>query len=277
MCRRVERYDASMKPDLRLGELAEPRTGSPLRLESGSLVSTQSGCEFPIHADWIDFLPEHDREGPQVMTALMHLPAVSAAYEQVLRPSVDRIRGGQRVDWRREISWATEELKEHRGVVADIACGSGRVGIAAARDTAFESLYCIDRSEPLLAQCVRRSEMSPLRCPVAILRADARRLPLADGSLDAAHIRLGASLWRAIESLVVELARVVKPGGEVLASSVSGRADLRGLAAQMIMARTAGISMPSPTRVRSLCENSGFYRINVERGAGMMRLRMLRS
>ncbi len=266
-----------MKPDLRLAELAEPRTGSPLELESGGLLSARSGRRFPLHADWIDFIPEHEREGPKVVTALMHLPAVSAAYEQVLRPSVDRIRVGQRVDWRQEMSWAVEALRGHVGVVADIACGSGAVGVAAARGADFERLYCVDRSEPLLAQCVRRSEMATLRCPVVLLRADARYLPLADSILDAAHVRIGASLWRAFDRLIAELARVVKTGGEVIASAASGKGDLRGLAARMIVARTAGISMPSPGRVRSLCEAAGFHGVEVERRSGTLRMRMIRS
>lgn len=266
-----------MKPDLRLGDLVEPRTGAALRLESGRLVSEQSGREFLVHADWVDFIPERDREGPQLVTALMHLPSVSAAYEEVVRPSVDRLRIGQRVDWRQEMAWAVEVLQAHRGVVADIACGSGAVGVRAARGDRFERLYCVDRSEPLLAQCVRRSEMARLGCPVVLLRADARYLPLADAILDAAHVRFGASLWRGAQQLMAELARVVKPGGEVVASAASGGGSLRGLAARTLMGRTAGFSLPSLERVRARCEGAGFGDVQVQRRAGMMRLRMIRS
>ena len=215
-----------MKPDLRLGDLVEPRTGAALRLESGRLVSEQSGREFLVHADWVDFIPERDREGPQLVTALMHLPSVSAAYEEVVRPSVDRLRIGQRVDWRQEMAWAVEVLQAHRGVVADIACGSGAVGVRAARGDRFERLYCVDRSEPLLAQCVRRSEMARLGCPVVLLRADARYLPLADAILDAAHVRFGASLWRGAQQLMAEWARGVQELAglrENSACSIQGR------------------------------------------------------
>ncbi|MGB1700207.1 MAG: class I SAM-dependent methyltransferase [Nannocystaceae bacterium] len=266
-----------MKPDLRLGELAEPNTGARLQCESDSLVPTHGGRRFPIHADWIDFLPERDGEGAQVMTALMHLPAVSSAYERVVRPSVDGIRVGQRVDWRREAAWAAEALCETRGVVADLACGSGFVGIRAAQEAAFEHLYCVDRAEPLLAHCVRRLEVTPPRCTVTLLRADTRALPLASRVLDAAHIRIGPSLWRGFDSLVHELARVIKPGGQLLASAAVGGGDLRGLAARMIVARTAGISMPSPARVEMVCETAGFAGVEVNHDSGVMTLRMSRT
>ncbi|MDP9180153.1 MAG: methyltransferase domain-containing protein [Chloroflexota bacterium] len=76
-----------------------------------------------------------------------------------------------------------------------------------------------------------------LRDLVALLRADGKRLPLRDASVDAAYC-IGAPSIVGLEPALAEMARVVRPGGHVIASDVVWRdkpgtlgADWRWLAA----------------------------------------------
>jgi SAM-dependent methyltransferase len=59
---------------------------------------------------------------------------------------------------------------------------------------------------------------------IAYLRADAARIPLADGSVDAATCYAALYLVNDARAVVAEIARVVRPGGRIaLLTSYSGR------------------------------------------------------
>ncbi|HEY8767155.1 MAG TPA: class I SAM-dependent methyltransferase [Dehalococcoidia bacterium] len=61
-----------------------------------------------------------------------------------------------------------------------------------------------------------------LRDLVSLLRADGKRLPLSDASVDAAYC-IGAPSIVGLEPALVEMSRVVRPGGHVIASDIVWR------------------------------------------------------
>jgi SAM-dependent methyltransferase len=94
--------------------------------------------------------------------------------------------------------------------VLDVGCGSG--GVAADLAGLAGNLVAVDAD----ATMARRSRAALPGVPV--LQADGRRLPFPDGAFDAAVCNL-VLLWSPQpEQVVAEMARVVRPGGVVLAS-----------------------------------------------------------
>jgi ubiquinone/menaquinone biosynthesis C-methylase UbiE len=94
--------------------------------------------------------------------------------------------------------------------VLEIGVGTGRIALPLA-----ERVGCVigvDRSAPMLAKLVEKR--GPL--PVELARADAKRLPFADGRFETAvavHVFHLIPGWRAV---LAELARVLRPDGLLL-------------------------------------------------------------
>ncbi|HUR60742.1 MAG TPA: methyltransferase domain-containing protein [Candidatus Thermoplasmatota archaeon] len=96
-------------------------------------------------------------------------------------------------------------------IVLDVGCGSGAV-TADLQEACGGRVVAVDVD----ASMARRTrEAAP---SAAVLRADGHRLPLRDGSVDAAACNLTLMWARDPVALVAEMARVVRPGGTVLAS-----------------------------------------------------------
>ncbi len=101
---------------------------------------------------------------------------------------------------------------ERASRVLDVGCGSGSVTADLAR-ACHGRVVAVD-ADPTM---VRRSRQR-LDGAATVVRADGRALPFADGSFDVAVCNL-VLLWSPEpERIVAEMARVVRPGGVVLAS-----------------------------------------------------------
>lgn len=97
--------------------------------------------------------------------------------------------------------------------VLDVGCGSGGVTADLAALAAEVVAVDVDRS---MARRARQALPAP--AAASVVQADGRALPFPDGSFDAAACNL-VLLWSPQpERLVAEMARVVRPGGTVLAT-----------------------------------------------------------
>ncbi|MGW2016634.1 class I SAM-dependent methyltransferase [Streptomyces sp. NPDC001927] len=108
-----------------------------------------------------------------------------------------------------------EQLGEARGRVVDIGCGNGKYVERIRRDRPDLDLLGLDIAPGILAGV-----------PGAVAVADATRLPLADGSVDAALALHMLYHVPDIPQAVRELGRVVAPGGMVVASTNGERDKL---------------------------------------------------
>ena len=230
-------------------EFVAPTSHEPLVRRGGALVGARPDRVYPIRADWIDFLPEQPPPGGNVLHALMHLPVMSSAYEQLRRAPLEGAAAGARARRRANATWAAEQLAAAGGVVADVACGTGQVGVASARRGGVARVLCIDRAEPMLAHCVRRLERAGPRSPVTLVRADARQLPLRPSSLDAAHVHIGPAMWRHGPAIFAELSRVVRARGQLFVTGAPRARVLDGRRPRMVLEWTAGLSAPTPGRI----------------------------
>ncbi|MFT9315738.1 MAG: class I SAM-dependent methyltransferase [Acetobacter orientalis] len=93
--------------------------------------------------------------------------------------------------------------------VLDVATGTGLVAREAARIAGARNVIGLDMSAGMLAQCRQN-------LPIALVQADAQRLPFADGSLD--FLSMGYALRHVsdLRKTFIAYRRALKPGGTVL-------------------------------------------------------------
>lgn len=122
---------------------------------------------------------------------------------------------------RRDVPFWTRVAKQARGRILELGCGTGRVSLPLVR--AGVSLVGIDRSQPMLAQALKRARRlrtssKPLRTKrLHLTRGDIRWLPFAPASFNLVIAPYGIlqSLLRDrdVKDTLTSVARVLKPGG----------------------------------------------------------------
>ncbi|HEV2780508.1 MAG TPA: class I SAM-dependent methyltransferase [Actinophytocola sp.] len=103
------------------------------------------------------------------------------------------------------------------GIVLDVGTGTGRV--AAALQRPDRRLIAVDRSVEMLARA--RARLDPRRS--VALRSDARTLPIASGSVDAAVCSGVLHHLPHWPDAVLELARTLRPGGRLVVREPNAR------------------------------------------------------
>jgi 2-polyprenyl-3-methyl-5-hydroxy-6-metoxy-1,4-benzoquinol methylase len=99
--------------------------------------------------------------------------------------------------------------------VVDIGAGNGMASYAFARSGAAE-VYAIEPDDsPLVGRTAMRRVIDGL--PIRSIDAFGEDLPLADGSVDVAYCRATLHHVRELDPFIAECARVLKPGGVLLA------------------------------------------------------------
>ena len=247
---RVNRgYDAGMNELTSLLEFVAPASHEPLVRRGGALVGARPGRVYPVRADWIDFLPDEPPPGGNVLHALMHLPVMSSAYEQLRRAPLEGAAAKRPGPQTRERHVGGGAARRGRWRRRGRGRRTGEVGVASARRGGVARVLCIDRAEPMLAHCVRRLERGGPRSPVTLVRADARQLPLRAAALDAAHVHIGPAMWRHGSAIFKELSRVIRPHGRLFVTGAPRARVLDGRRPRMVLEWTAGLSAPTPERI----------------------------
>ncbi|MDR0285544.1 MAG: class I SAM-dependent methyltransferase [Propionibacteriaceae bacterium] len=118
---------------------------------------------------------------------------------------------GQDRKWRREVAEALCPKPEE--VILDLAAGTGASSLPIAR--AGATVVATDLTEAMVAEGRRRH---PNRRFVV---GDALRLPYGDGVFDAATISFGLRNVRDPNAVLLELLRVVRPGGTLVVCEFS--------------------------------------------------------
>jgi SAM-dependent methyltransferase len=97
--------------------------------------------------------------------------------------------------------------------VLDLGCGAGLDSLIAARRIGPKgAVIGVDFSESMLSRARRAASRSGLH-NVLLCLADAERLPLRDGEIEAAMVNGIFNLNPARDAIFSELARVLRPGG----------------------------------------------------------------
>jgi len=111
--------------------------------------------------------------------------------------------------------------------VLDVCCGTGDLARALLARRGRRVIAC-DFSSAMLARARSKLGRALRAGRAAVLEADALRLPLADGSVDAAASAFGLRNLEDPARGLAEMVRVVRPGGRVVVLEFHAPAD-RGL------------------------------------------------
>ncbi len=115
--------------------------------------------------------------------------------------------------WRKALLQSVRAALENpEAVVLDLCCGTGDVYLdfnAVAKAQIIGADFC----HPMLTAAHAKAERKSIR--PALLEADALKLPFADGELDCISIAFGFRNLANYQAGLVELLRVLKPGGRV--------------------------------------------------------------
>ncbi len=103
--------------------------------------------------------------------------------------------------------------------VLDLGCGPGRAAAAMRRRWPRARVVAIDLALPMLRQARPRSGWNPLQRPIDRINADARALPLADGSVDVLFCNLCLQWVEDLAAAFAGFRRVLKPDGLLLCST----------------------------------------------------------
>lgn len=106
------------------------------------------------------------------------------------------------------------------GTALDAACGTGRYAEYLAGQG--HRVIGVDSSPDMLARAATRVPEADLR------RGDLHRLPLADGEVDAVVCTLSLTHVPALEPVMAEFARVLRPGGHLVLSDTHHERVFRG-------------------------------------------------
>lgn len=123
-------------------------------------------------------------------------------------------------------------------VLVDLSCGSGLFTRRFSASRRFGRVLGLDFSAAMLEEA-RRGGVDQA---VALVRADAGRLPLLSGSVDVVHAGAAIHCWPSPLSAFAEVSRVLKPGG-VVRGSCSARTRCANLTLTLV--RGFHLSRPS--------------------------------
>jgi demethylmenaquinone methyltransferase / 2-methoxy-6-polyprenyl-1,4-benzoquinol methylase len=135
--------------------------------------------------------------------------AIAPRYDllnHVLSCNIDRLW------WRRTAKAFAHVLAREQPHVLDLCCGTGDMALALQRVSSARSRVCgVDFSPAMLQRARQKSR----RTWITWVEADALNLPFGDGSFDLVTSAFGFRNLADYDSGLREIARVLKPGGEV--------------------------------------------------------------
>lgn len=115
---------------------------------------------------------------------------------------------------RRDVTWrrlvARRIVAADPGTVLDVCAGTGDLALALPDGRAVGVDFCL----PMLA--LARTKADRRRRHLPLVAADALRLPVADGTVDAVTVAFGVRNFESLEAGLAELVRVLRPRGVLL-------------------------------------------------------------
>jgi demethylmenaquinone methyltransferase/2-methoxy-6-polyprenyl-1,4-benzoquinol methylase len=118
------------------------------------------------------------------------------------------LSGGLDYWWRRRAAQRVRAWQPE--LILDLATGSGVLAGRLARSCPRASIVGVDFCEPLLRRAAAAGRLQRL------VRADALRLPFADGTFDVLTVAFGLRNMISWADALREMRRVLKPGGHLL-------------------------------------------------------------
>ncbi|MBI5835925.1 MAG: ubiquinone/menaquinone biosynthesis methyltransferase [Candidatus Eisenbacteria bacterium] len=116
---------------------------------------------------------------------------------------------GRDLSWRRDL---LELVRDRPGPLLDLCAGTGDVALMASRHLPGRPVLCADGSAGMLRRGLGRDGALAL---AGWVQADALRLPLREASLGSITVAFGVRNVVALDELMRELRRTLRPGGRL--------------------------------------------------------------
>lgn len=196
-----------------------------------SVVCLACRREYTQHLGAVDLAPPY-RTKHNLTQRLMETNFYAKYYEGMMRPRLTRTVTKRTLD--EEYVLATKYLSFTPGMrLLDVACGTGnftRYFAKAARAMGLDDAYIVgaDLSMSMLEHAHQYIKQEHLEQTIALMRADASRLPLQPGSFTHLHCAAALHFMDDPDEVLHQFARVLVPDGIfVLSTFIKGKGLLR--------------------------------------------------
>lgn len=181
----------------------------------GPLRCTECRATYPVAEGVADLVVEHSAAGT-VQRGLENR-WVARSYERYVRPALERALTRQSWDVESEYVLYRGLLGRPEAPVLDVGCGTGLLARRLAREPDFPTVAAMDVSRAMLEEGV--AQVREAGAAVDFLRAEAPYLPFQDGSLGAVLMAGSLHFVADLGRMMLEVARVLRPGGRWVAST----------------------------------------------------------
>ncbi len=174
-------------------------------------------------------LPAHDEKG--VRMAVQHdRTALRSQYDAEAQAwVVDHSQEPKRYYYKTQFkslygplyAEAAAAVDQGGNTAVDLGCGAGAYSFELA-SFGFSRVYALDFSQPML-DCLKRKAEAQNVSNIAVVQADARRIPLADNSAAVVSCVGLMECLEHCEPAMDEIRRVLKPGGKAFIRWINGR------------------------------------------------------
>lgn len=205
-------------PQELLDVLAAPGGGNALFYSSDGLIDVENGPFFPV-VDGIPNFLDPDEHGHRFDTARSHAPRSAA--ELLGRGATMMLVPGVSLAQQAGVAALAGSIARAAagGWCLSVPLGSGAFELEMARANPDARIVCLDRSWETLRE-VRLKAVEAGLSNVYFVRGSVDLLPFQTGAFNSAWSANGFHFYRRVEQAMVELTRVVGPGGPVAGTSL---------------------------------------------------------
>ncbi len=243
-------------PKCGAGSLVPEADVADLAMSFGPARCLGCSARFPVHDGLIDFVGDRARLGP--LQQAMEQPWIARSWERYVRPAVDTVLSQGRLDHDSEYTVLRNLLGSPPGPIVDLGCGAGLILRRLSRDFPSLPVIGVDVSRPMLEEAM--AQLREHAEAADFVRAQVPGLPFNDASLGAVVAVGLVHLLDDLDTLLSEVARVLKPRGRFVATTYEVGAMTRPLH------RGVGLHPRSEATLRGISSRAGlvaFERVKV--------------
>lgn len=223
-------------------------------------VRSRSGRVYGMRDGYLDLIGPGKTVGDNIANLTNYLPGAGPGYEPLWRVRSLSLLTGEKFTNEREMDLVFDLAgivgDASGGLFLDLGCSAGLyTRNAAAVLGGSGEVVGLDIAPSMLKEAVRRSEASGTT--PSFVRADAKRLPFADGVFSGALCGGSLNEFGDPAGVMRETARVLMPGGRLAVMGILRATTVNGWRLQRLLS-TGGINFFEPDEVVSMLEHSGF-------------------